>query len=877
MQALTRFLALISTRYKTLTITLFAVLATLSAGHAVLYLKFDTNQDNLISEDQTYLKQYTEFLKQFGDWEYIYAVIKLPDNTTLHQKAAQDFAAELEQKLKERTDLFREVVSKIDSSGLKKKFLLFMPENDFEDFFKQLHLYPKDISRFLSISSSAQWYEFAADLIKNRAHVLENSQMATQNDQHLENLLLAPFDAPALNRLRLENPGELPFKNNLPPDYLTSQNKLLYFVRVLPHKDYSRMEIIAEPLQFMREQITALKPHYPSLNVGVTGRPVLQNDEAATTQQDSRIAGLAAFLCVAAVFFVFFRNFPLPFFSLVSLATAICLTAGFVSVVFEQINLITTAFAIILVGLGVDYGIHFLMRYLNEQMLSADKHTAITRTILNTGEAILIGAATSAAAFATAWFTDFLGLKQLGVIAAVGLLLCCLAQLTLYPALISAFKKNYKPPPPPSFHFLKPLLKHPRLVVTVTVLATLAALPAALGTNFNSNLLKLHDQTLESVRFEKIIQEQTDWSTWFLAHKTHDKNKLKALSEKIEKLPLIKKVESLFDFMPTEQEARRQKLMSFMDQLPAADLKNTTLQSALQNLKNALHTRADQAFQAGQVEAFEELDKLEALIPTLHGQAEKHSLSAAPLEKEFLQFLNAEKKRLQEFLMPQPFEENDIPPELLNQYKSPTGEYSLAIYPAKDIWKPENMEAFIKQVRVLIPDVTGAPVTTYESSKHMVAGFVLMSALTSLIILLVIYRSFRNAKITLTVYASLMVTLVWLFALMRLFDIDINLANFFALPILIGSGIDHGVHIFHRFREKHSLDDVYKNTVPAVTLSCLTTIIGFGSLAFVRHAGLASFGLVMTAGTTLILLSSTIVLPNIIKLMYHHSEIQKTC
>ena len=171
------------------------------------------------------------------------------------------------------------------------------------------------------------------------------------------------------------------------------------------------------------------------------------------------------------------------------------------------------------------------------------------------------------------------------------------------------------------------------------------------------------------------------------------------------------------------------------------------------------------------------------------------------------------------------------------------------------------MAEFITEVRTGIPDVTGAPVTQHESAKRMIEGFILVALLTALIVLIIVYWEFKKPLVTLLIFANLLITFIWLTAFMYLKGIQINLANFFALPVLIGSGIDHGIHILHRYNESGSIKDLFTSTVPAVILSCLTTIFGFASLSMVRHNGLASFGLIMAVGTLLIMLSSVVLLP----------------
>jgi len=470
MKLITSFLTNLSTKHSKFTLLFGVIIAIVSIYHAATHLKFDTDQDNLISKDQIYLQDYKAFLEEFGDWEYIYVVINLGRSRVPAAINAKSFSNELTNRLNKRSDLYESVVNKIDISQIKKSFLLLAPEKDFERFLDFAKRNPRELQNFLNIKSPAQWYAFVDSLFKENISSHEEKELE-KYWPFLQNALYAPFENKAMDDLEHTNLLTLFSGRHMDPDgYLFSENGKLLFMRVIPHKDFSQMEIIAKPLEYLRAQIDDLRKKYPDLEIGITGRPVLQNDEATSTSSDSQWAGLAAFLLVALLFFIFFRGYKRSLFTLFALLIGICWTTGYISVIFGSINLITIVFAIILIGLGIDYGIHFLIRYQIERLGTKSKkrnqYVAIAATTEHTGAAIIIGAVTSAVAFITAIFTDFLGLQQLGIIAAVGLLLCCLAQLTIFPALLALFdKKVDETDKVPSFEKLVILIKKPKMVV----------------------------------------------------------------------------------------------------------------------------------------------------------------------------------------------------------------------------------------------------------------------------------------------------------------------------------------------------------------------------------------------------------------------------
>jgi uncharacterized protein len=869
MNKVINYLIKLSVQRAKLTIIIACLLAGLSLFHAYHHLDFDTDLDHLISDKQDYFVNYKSFLKEFGDWEYLYIVIK-PQDTDSSRTKAKQFARELAINLNKKSNLFTDITYKIDFSHLKNNLLLLASDKEFTDFISFATHNKDALHDFLQIESLADWYAFLNKLFQTKFDVAQEKQLE-KFWPLIQNTLFAPFEIDALNDVTQANFLNLMSDRYIDPDgYLFSENGKLLFVRTLPQKDFSQMEIIAKPLNYLRSTLDTLKTRYPNLDIGITGKPVLQNDEATSTQADSIWAGIISFLLVTALIFLFYREFKRPFLALVALIIAICLTTGFISIVFHAINLITIVFAIILIGLGIDYGIHYLSRYLIERSQTTLLTDAITETSQHTGRAILLGALTSATAFATALFTDFLGLQQLGIIAGVGILFCCLTALTVFPATLKLFDKKATPKNKTwgKLTKLSFLTNKPLLWISLFGLATLLSLPLVYHIGFDNNLLKLQDPNLESVRYEKVIQDNSDFSTWFLAYKTKDLKELAVIQKKINNLTSVKTTQSILDILPSDQKIRITNIRNLEKQLSTSYTDNglrTTVNEQLELLKNTMSKLANKALMNGFTEEFEELDAIATKLDEHGIQMTQTKLALPPHTASFMTYIKKMQSNLNQVLHPSGLAESKLPQSLLSLYKGNTGYYSLTIYPQKDIWIPENMKDFIQEVRQIIPDVTGAPITTYESSQRMVTGFIIVALLTSLLVLGFVFFEFRQLHVPLLIYGNLVLSFILLGSVMYFKDININLANFFALPVLIGTGIDHGIHIMHRFYEKSSIQDLYESTVPAIIMSCLTTICGFGALAFVRHQGLASFGLIMAVGTFIIMLTSIILLPCVLK------------
>lgn len=855
-------LADIVIRHSLKLVALAVLLAVVSLLLAWQRIGFDTNQDNLIAPEQPELMRYKGFLTEFGDWEYFYVVVRVPEGGA---DAARKFVSALADKARGRPDLFASVTDKIPLDALQDSLSLILPAEDFKDFTNALQTSPDTFSQFLSLKSTEEFYDFLATVLTKGSQTGGSRDNLEKIWPLLTDLIAAPFDKDALKRLSQRDLIHTLVKDRDPEGYLSSPDGRLLFLRLLPHKDYQKMTIVAEPLGFIRGEILALNRDPHRLEVGVTGRPVLQNDEATSTGLDSQLAGLGSLACVAGLFLVFFRSLRRSLMALFALAIGMAWTAGFIALAFPRMNLLTIAFAVILIGLGVEYSIHFLIRYQKERLSEKDAAVAIRATFKHAGQAILLGAVMASLAFFTAFFSDFLALQQLGIITGVGVILCSVSALTVFPALLAwrDISANLTGMGFVDFSFLSRLTKRPWALTVTFLFISVATLPAALKSRFEYNLLKLQDQRLESVQYERIIQEASGFSTWFLASTTPDLKDLEKKRAAFSKLPSVLKTASILDLIRPDQKERLKTLKGPAQKITAGRTPPQNppgLSQSLLRLEQAFNALANQALSQGLSAEVAELSALGGRIKGYRVMKPNAPPHAIPAELARLQAF------LKSLLLPRPLSEATLPAELVGMYKSPAGSYSLTIYPKQDIWEKPYLDRFIAEARGVDPLVTGAPITTWLAAQQMVSGFQLVGLLTCGLVLICLYWEFRGVGTTLLIFGNLLVSFVWLLAVMKLLDIQINLANFFALPVLIGTGIDNGIHIVHRYRETGNMRDVFGTTVPAVVLCCLTTIFGFGSLAFVRHQGLASFGMIMATGTFFSMISAVVFLPSLLLL-----------
>ena len=225
---------------------------------------------------------------------------------------------------------------------------------------------------------------------------------------------------------------------------------------------------------------------------------------------------------------------------------------------------------------------------------------------------------------------------------------------------------------------------------------------------------------------------------------------------------------------------------------------------------------------------------------------------------------------LQEIANPEPPQLADLPASLVDRFVGQNGKHLLKIYGRGDIWDIDSLEQFVSDVRTVDPRATGNPLQAYEASLEMKQSYEQAALYALLVIGVVLWIDFRDARYVLLATLPLALGLLQTFGLMGLLDIPLNPANLIALPLILGIGVDYGVHIVHDYLEQRGRYRISPATAIAVVVDSVTTIIGFGSLMIASHQGLQSLGRVLTLGVTCCTFTSLIMLPAMLTWITRH-------
>ncbi|MEW6324990.1 MAG: MMPL family transporter [Nitrospirota bacterium] len=841
-----------------------ALLTLLSGWAAVTRLTLISDQDRLVSEEIPFQRNYLEFLRNFKDQEFLYVVIDGRD-----AEHAKRFADDLAQRLADHPALIQQVTYRVGPDQLGDTSLLYAETEQLRKLSGALERLAPELEPVLATGRLSALFDWIGRRLAEPMGEAEAelAPLFGALDGLLSGLARAlTADAPYASPLAA-------FSDERLSRYLFTDDGRFLLMLVTVPKDFSTAQVIEAPLAAIRHALDESRAQVPGVAAGLTGRPVLQADEMLTTDRDMRRATIIAIAGVTLLFIVTYGALWRPLLAVLTLLMSIVWALGLAAVTIGSLNLLSAVFTLVIIGVGINWGMHLLARYQEE--LERERRDALPRAMTTAAVGNLTCAATSAAAFFCALFADFKALKELGFIAGGGIVLSLIAMVTVYPALLHLADRRAEARPVRHRRMLRLTLlnrlasRHGAVLGGVAVLTLLLA-PWGLRLRFDDNLLNLQARELESVRWELALMEESRESTWFAAAQAETLEEAERLSWRFAELPTVGKVESLLDVLPSGQAekrallagaAQRVKRLSVRADAPADPAE---LRRALARVIDGLEAVEEKLFAAGR-EA--EMAPVTGLLG--HAQTASAALadeqSAGPrlasFQHDFMADLAAQLDRWRPRLTPDRVTADNAPQLARDRFVGRDGRYLITITPAENIWDPDAMRAFVEALRAVDPAVTGPPVTAMAASRLMRGAFQQTALLSFLAVLALVWLHFAHWRAVLLAFVPLATGLFWLLGAMGALDIPFNLANFFAIPILIGTGIDGGIQMVQRMHEEPARPMLETSTATSVTLSSLTTLLAFGSLMLGQHRGLASLGQIMALGTMSILIATIIILP----------------
>jgi hopanoid biosynthesis associated RND transporter like protein HpnN len=654
-------------------------------------------------------------------------------------------------------------------------------------------------------------------------------------------------------------------------------------VLALPILDYDDMLAARRPIAAVREAIEDLGlVDDPNVTVRVSGNPAMGLDEMTlVVEQAGVLAVVASFLAVTFLLFYSMRSGRLVAATLLPLVFGLAWTTAFAAAAIGHLNMVSIAFAVLFIGLGVDFGIHFALQYRELVDAGRESADALASAGRDVGGSIALCATTTAIGFYAFIPTQYAGVAELGLIAGTGMFFSLIATLLLSPAVLSIWPVVPRPDlserrrHEPGMSALPS--RYPRAVIGVAAVVALAAATTLPQVHFDPDPLKVRDPTVESVRaLTDLVLDSSEppWSVEIMAPNLEEADRVAA---EVATMDTVGRTVTLSNFIPTDQEEKIEilddlsfffePLVFYTKTTPPVTTGDATI-AAVETLKKSMATRAeldkdDEAMLVGMARLDTALDRVLAHLRA----GDSTDRAAARLEKTMLGELPGWIGQLSRALTPGIVGVDDLPPDLRARYVAADGSARVEIFPSGDLSQHGRLDEFVTSIQAVEPASGGYAVEIIESGRAIVQA--LRQAFSTALaivaaLLLLLWRSVRDALIVLTtlLFAALMTA-----AATVTLELPFNFADVIVLPLLLGVGVDSGIHLVHRHRLGAQGGEILQtSTARAVLFSALTTIASFGTLGFSTHLGMASLGKLLTTGLVFMLIANLVFLPALLAL-----------
>ena len=808
--------------YPKIVVLLFLSLACFSFFLTFHNLKIDTSTDSLINKNldfkinQKRLKNEFKFLSNN-------ILIRVSHS---NQLVLNESTKKLIENLKIRKDLSFVYSPNVDPL-FKENFFNFLNHKEKKKIVQKLYEYQPFLSE---ISSNPRMEGF---------NNLLSISLQAEDKESLDNFY------PILNSFleSLKNNNKVDWSNIFERD--SNQNFIIVGYKEELLKEFSDFYTFLK-----NEKQTSL------INIEFTGGLIIDYEEISSVSTGNIIAGILSILIVSFLLWIAFKDLKIIFILVGSILIGLSITMGIVTLTIGKLNLISVAFAVLFIGLTVDYGIQIVLRILERKEVEKVNIFPGLNSISNT---LLIASIPTMVGFLSFIPTNYIGLSELGIISFIGLIVGLLSNLLLLPSLLIIFLKKTKP---------KNNIKQTSLLETIIyfLINKKASVYSLLFFIFFFNLIfierisfdydamNLKDQKLASVKLAKELIKKNPSSDYVISV-IQDKEEMKN-SKKLDVLQEKESIDSYFSFFDINSEFKNDDLdyLKFLIDSQKSP-KFYTSKDQIEIFKKNLTTLS----KVGS-------EKVSNLSNNILQQFEGVTLDDEKIKKiqfNFFSGFDSLIQKIQNFGLVNENLHQNIPDFYLKRYVSSNNNYRIEIFPSKDVSAKKNLDEFVNDVEYIFPNATGMPIVQQKAGLIVIQSFNIALTISIIFLIIFIYLIFKRFLYVLISLISLLIAFMFSVFIMILFNINLNFANMIALPLLYSLGISFTIYFIKRFIQYEGKIDsvISSNTPKAIIFSAATTMGSFSTLAISSHSGTSSMGLLLFICLFMTVLSAVFILP----------------
>ena len=812
-------------------IALGLLAGTVSGVYTTRHFAISTDINKLISPDLDWRRREAEFEKAFpGHFQSTLVVVTAPT-----AEGAAIASAELAERLAREPKLFRSVEAMSSNDFFVRNGLLYQPTDNVG------HL-TQGLSRAAPLVSTLT----GDPSLRGLTRALSLGLVGVQNKMVTLDALARPLSlaAATVEEALAGRPATFSWQEMLSGQKATPSD-LRRIVEVRPVLDFSALSPGLASSNAIREAAADLQlsSKYQA-RVRLTGSVPMADEEFATVQQGALVNGVGTVIVVLVILWIALKSARIIAAVFINLFVGLAITAAFGLMMVGALNMISVAFAVLFIGLGVDFGIQFSVRYRAERHDVLDLRTALTQAATKVGVPLTLAAAAVAAGFLSFLPTAYRGVSELGQIAGVGMLIAYATSITLLPALIAVFNPPGEPEPM-GYKALAPvdrfLQKYRVPVIGCTIAIALIGSPLLYYLSFDFDPIHLRSTKTESI--STLLDLGNDPQTGInsvnvIVGSLKDAT---AAAARLRKLPKVLSAQTLLSFVPEDQDKKLALIKSFSEDMagilaktPAKTPTDSENIAALNGVAGQLNKFAGDNKGPGA----ESAQRLAAACTKL-AQASEDARNK--VQNAFIVPLDADIEQLRGELGASNVTEDNLPPRIKAQWVTSDGRARVEASPNGNTNETEVLRTFARTILDVYPNAIGGPISILESGKTVVRAFLEAGAyalLSIAVLLWIVLRRFGDVLLTLVpLLLAGMVTL----EITVLIGMPLNFANIIALPILLGVGVAFKIYYIMAWRSGHT-NLLQSSLTQAVIWSALTTATAFGSLWLSKHPGTSSMG-----------------------------------
>ncbi len=885
-----------------------------AASARVVATRFNVvnNTNGFLSDKSEVKKNYDELRRDFGGDYHFIVLIQSPDPAK-NRQAANEIGPYLESLKPQITT----VIYKIDFSTIKPRLLFTRDKAELEKIAGKLESEinlqkrSEEASRRTSLDLNSILDEanrkFESNYLRKSANWKDFDPFVARFISIL-NKISAQAEGKSPAREDVDSSGDANFLGNFDAgelarhEYFSLRDGHTLLVLAYTGEGEKKSDTpFSNTTAKIRRHLKQLETQYPGVKMELTGEPALDADEAASSSSDAAKASAITLALILGLFLFSYQTFLRPAFTFLVLNMAVLWSLAFALISVGHFNILSIAVIPMVLGIGIDFGIQMLGRYEEELGRHGDIDQAVTAALQHTGAAIITGGSTTAAAFFTLCFNDFIGLAELGIIAGTSMIFCIAANLLVLPAIFILRDRHrgreqlLAQSSNGAWNFIRSwdrdMVRMPWLWIGAAVVISLISILSLPKLRFDYNLLHLDNPSADSVKtLYKLMAasrnpEGVQVSTLYASVAADNLDDARDLEKKLLALPVVARVDSPLDLVPEHQEEKIPIIRRIAAAAATLAVKPSSGQAVdiprarrdIGNLLNSARKGLEQARDYVHISsvAKEAVADFGAMIPALERAGK--ALDSEPdaiIQERFAPSSAGAFTRMQaglDLLQTQKADRgltlSDLPPQLQKLFLASDGKILLQVYGKKNLWERAPDEEFINQVLVVAPKATGTPVMNYYATELLRVSYLWAAVWAFLAIVVLIFLHFQSFKYLVLTLIPLVLAVLWRTGAMVWLGIDFNPANIVTLPLIIGIDVAFGVYIIDRYREDGKLSIFSGSTGKAIIMSSLTSLFGFSSLLISQFRGMFDIGQLMALGIAIGLVTAIFFLPQILALL----------